>query len=108
MKLRGEDPPPLQRRGKPHPVLAPADAEGLGAEAGLNRDGRSGVRSPGPLRQATLGLTRARGPRYNRIVRVDEVEVSARGDAVEQAEALVLDAVPAHVGHLAARRKAPD
>src|SRR2546425_9412326 len=40
-------------------------------------------------------------PRYDRIVRVDEVEASARGDAVEQPEVPgVLHAVPSHVGNL--------
>src|SRR5215831_20382829 len=53
------------------------------------------------LSQATLGRSRAHGPRYNRIIRVDEVEVRARRDTVEEAQiAGVRHAVPSHVRNL--------
>src|SRR5207245_10105743 len=70
------DQPPLARRGELDPVLAPRDVDGPGRHP---RD-----RSPAILRQATHGGTLARGPRYNRVIGVDEVEVGARRNALEE------------------------
>src|SRR5262245_43830139 len=85
MELRGVDAAELDRGGKAHPVLAP----------GL-------LQRPAAARRA---VARARLG----IIGVHEVEARGIGHAVEEAQtAAVLDAVPAHVWHLAASRKAAD
>src|SRR5438874_9169526 len=100
MELGRIDRARLDRRGELDPVLAPGDANGAGRHL---RD-----RSPATLRQATFGGSRARRPRYNGIIRVDEVEVGARRDALEEAQLTrMTDAVPAHVRDLPARREPP-
>src|SRR5262250_1176226 len=53
------------------------------------------------LSQAALGRSRAHGPRYNRIIRVDEVEVRARRDTVEETQIAGMGhAIPSHVRDL--------
>src|SRR5262245_13581245 len=80
----------------------------------MSRNCRSRVRRPGLLGQATLGLTRTRGtrsnnPRYNRIIRVDEIEVGAGRNAHEELlPAIRLHSVPAHVRHFEAGGEPPD
>src|SRR5262245_40067609 len=97
------NPADLDRGGKLHPIVAPRRAQ-----SGQRRiqSARSGVRSHTLLSQATFGQSRAHGPRYNWIIRVHEVEVRARRDAVEESQVpRVLHAVPAHVRDLPAGRK---
>src|SRR5436309_3941136 len=96
MELGRVDPPLFDRGRELDPVLAPRRAKG--------RAPRSPVRLP----QATLGLSRARGRRYDRVIGVDEVEMGARRDALEEAQLpRVLDAVPTHMRNLPARREPP-
>src|SRR5438093_9013584 len=104
MELGRVDPAALDRRRESYAVVTPRHANLVRLpRATLRSDARSHVR----LCQATLGQRRAHGPRYNRIVRVDEVEASARGDAVEEPEVpSVLPAVPSHVGNLRSGRQA--
>src|SRR5262245_40457856 len=104
MKLRGMDPAHFDRCGESHAVVAPGTTQS-GRRAWSVR---SGVRSHTLLFQTTLGQSRPHGPRYNRIIRVHEVEVRARRDAVEKLQvAGVLDAIPAHVRNLSALRQPP-
>src|SRR5437773_133012 len=88
MELGGVDPPDLDRRRESHAVLAPRDAHSLRARSHGSRvrSVRSRGRSHTLLSQATLGQSRAHGPRYNRIIRVNEIEMRARRDAVEEPE----------------------
>src|SRR5437773_2095197 len=96
MELGRVDPPLFDRGRELDPVLAPRRAKG--------RAPRTPVRLP----QATLGLSRARGRRYDRVIGVDEVEMGARRDALEEAQLpRVLDAVPTHMRNLPARREPP-
>src|SRR2546428_13522231 len=98
MELGRVDPAALDRRRESYAVVTPRHAHLVRLpRPTLRSDARSHVR----LCQATLGQSRAHGPRYDRIVRVDEVEASARGDAFEQPEAPVgLHAVLYLVGSL--------
>src|SRR5438034_7912863 len=96
MELGRVDPPLFDRGRELDPVLAPRRAKG--------RAPRSPVRLP----QATLGLSRARGRRYDRVIGVDEVEMGARRDALEEAQLpRGMDAVPTHMRNLPARREPP-
>src|SRR5436309_10554139 len=96
MELRGVDRAQLDRGGEAHAVLAPRLPE-------IGRVGATRISG-----QATRGANRARGPRYNRIIRVHEVEARALRHPLEQAQPpAVLDGVPAHVRDLPSRRKSP-
>src|SRR5438093_8657286 len=108
MKLGRVGPPDLDGSCEPDTVFAPRDPQrsretprpGVRRHTPMWTFG-SGIRRHTLLHQATLGQSRAHGPRYDRVIGVDEVEVRARRDAVEQPElAGVLHAVPSHVGNL--------